>query len=107
MHFWRRIKPVHVVVPWAALGFYRGVQLFRFEYRREQRIEALYKYREPANFDYPLVKTLASGIFGVTIYLFPLFFPAVLAKEFIRVQDFARFQNRSDEDKPPSYYWLM
>jgi hypothetical protein len=107
MHFWRRIQPVHIAVPWAALGFYRGVQLFRFEYRREQQIEALYKYRQPANFDYPLVKTVASGIFGVTVYLFPLFVPAVIAKECFRAQRFARCQNHSEGDEPPSYYWLM
>ncbi len=108
MHFWRHIKPVHIVVPWAALGFYRGVELFRFEYRREQQIKALCKYRKPANFDYPLVKTVASGIFGVTIYLFPLFVPAVIAKEVLRIRrGCANNTKRSPGDEPPDYYWLM
>jgi hypothetical protein len=82
---------------WSALGFYRGIRLYEFELNRHRK----YWPHIPRN--YTLIKGTLTGIFGITIYLFPP--TGILAG----LKEIARMEMRllGLDTNCIEYYWMI
>ena len=90
-------KALAILSAWTALGFYRGVRLYEYELRRHREIWP----HIPRN--YTIIKGTLSGLFGVTLYLFPLTGMLAIRKELIRIE--MRMLGLSTDCL--EYYWLI
>ena len=82
---------------WSALGFYRGVRLYQFELNRHR------KYWPHIPRDYTLISGTLAGIFGATIYLFPLTGILAVFKEITRIE----MRLLGLDTDCIEYYWLI
>lgn len=93
-----QMKPSLILLSaWSALGFYRGVKLYQFELKRHQEFWP----HIPRN--YTLIKGTMSGIFGITIYLFPPTGVLAIIKELMRIEMRLLGLNTDCIE----YYWLI
>jgi hypothetical protein len=79
---------------WSALGFYRGVNSYKYENETYTK-----RYAKPVRYLYSA--TLLYGITGSVIYLFPVLLPITIAKEIYRIEVNLRGLN---DDKKTRYY---
>jgi len=89
-----------ILPPWILLGFYRGVNKYNFDYKKKCNIyENYHKYYEKPEYFY--MANISYGIFGIIMYVNPVTFPAVFAKEIYRLEVNIRGLN---EKKKTDFY---
>jgi hypothetical protein len=94
------MKPGIVLLSaWSALGFYRGVRLYEFELNQYRK----YWQRDYTDSSYSIIKGTMTGMFGITIYLFPPTGILAIFKEIARIEMRLLGLNTNCIE----YYWLI
>jgi hypothetical protein len=118
-------KIIPIIGSFGALGFYRGTQLYKYNYNKEleyynEKLEEhnkmveenkknIYKYTHKFSYGKPYFfysETIMSGFLGIIFYINPFLFPLVIAKEIYRLEINMRdeLDKLKDEDK---YYRFL
>jgi hypothetical protein len=91
---------------WAALGFYRGVKMYNYNYGGKKHLE--YEYIKNTNKPYLYSKTIEnggkrflSGLMGTVFYLNPFFWFIYIPKEIYRLE--VNIRGLEDEKKSTYY----
>jgi hypothetical protein len=70
-----------IIPPWAAVGFYRGIKKYDYDYKKECMQHE--KNKQPQYF---YSTCISVGFFGLFLYVNPFLFPIILGKELHRLE---------------------
>ena len=89
-----------IIPPWAAVGFYRGIKKYDYDYKKE-----CIQYEKNKNCNkspqYFYSTCMSVGVCGFLLYVNPFLFPIILGKEIYRLEVNIR---GLDEEKDKNYY---
>ena len=96
-----------IIIPsssWITLGFYRGINAYNSNYKKEyNRYEKNKKYNIKPEYFY--FQSICSGIFGIIIYINPFTVPFVIPKELYRLEVNIRSLDNEKENENYNNIW--